>query len=302
VYAGKELYDSIDGAADRFFQYGFRKQYVVRYSSADPEKTITVEVYDIGTPDDAFGIFSCHDSVMAEHTDVGLAATVSDMNLDFCEGKYFVRLMGMGFAGKEARNALRAFAETIAGNVRPAGRLPELVSRLPQGYAEGSLLFFHTWQTLNERRYVADENVFNLDEKNHRTNGVVATYSVSEIESEGQTFKVEKDVVYLIEYPDEKAAAAARTRCLELFDKLVADPRAEGKPPGERLERKDISEEPTQAFQLYKGEGEKRQLVAELRAFRNTLFGLWEIADAAKSERLLDALEANVKRWLGKGE
>lgn len=288
TYVGKKLYDSIDGAADRFFQYAFREQYVAGYSSNDSGKSINIEVYDMGTPEDAFGIFSCHDNVMSEHVGVGLAATISEINLDFCRGKHFARLLGMGFEEGEAKKPLRAFAEAIAGNIEPGGELPELVKRLPEGYVEGSLLFFHTAEILNERRYVAEENIFRLNEK---TNGVLAAYTAEEKE----TFKLEKDILYIIEYPDEKAAQDAKMSWLKFADKLVTDSRAEGQPPSDKLQLIGLVE-PTEIHQLYKGEGGEQHLMTIMRVFRNTIFGVWEITDAEKAKSLAKTLAENLKR------
>lgn len=292
AFAGRKLYDSIDGAADRFFQYAFREQYVARYSAEDPGKSVTVEVYDMGTPDDAFGIFSAHDNIMSEHAGIGLAATISEMNLDFCQGKYFVRLLAIGFEEGEAEKPLRAFAEAIAGNIKPAAELPELVKRLPKGYVEGSLLFFHTHPILNEKRYVAEENIFGLNEK---TSGVLAAYTSQEKKAGDQTFKLEKDIIYLMEYPGEKAAQDVKMSCIKFWDKLITDSRAEGQPPSEKLQLIGLAE-PTEIYQLYKGEGDEKHLTTIMRVFRNSIFGVWEITDAEKAKSLANTLAANLRR------
>lgn len=292
VYVGKNLYDSIDGAADRFFQYSFRKQYVVGYSSSEPGKSISIEAYDMGTPDDAFGIFSCHDNIMSEHVEVGLAATISEMNLDFCQGTYFVRLLAIGFGEGEAEKPLRAFAEAIAGNIEPSPGFPELVGRLPEGTVEGSVLFFHTWETLNERRYIADDNVLNLDAS---TRGVVAAYTSEERGGEDETFKLEKDMLYLLEYPDDQAAQSAKMSYIRLFSERVNASRAEGKGPSEKLQFIDLTE-PMEIYQLYQGEGEEQHLVTIMRVYRNAIFGIWEVTDAKKATDLAKSLLGNLKR------
>ncbi len=291
-FVGQKLYDSIDGAADRFFQYAFREQYVARYSVGDPEKSVTVEVYDMGTPEDAFGIFSAHDNVMSEHTGIGLAATISEMNLDFCQGKYFVRLLAIGFGDGEAGKPLRAFAGTIEANIKPVAQLPELVKRLPKGYVQGSLLFFHTHPILNEKRYIAEENIFGLNEK---TSGLLAAYTSQEKKAGGQTFKLEKDIIYLMEYPGEKAAQDAKMSCIKFWDKLVSDSRAEGQAPSEKLQLIGLAE-PTELYQLYKGEGSEKHLTTIMRVFRNAIFGVWEITDAGKAKSLANTLAANLRR------
>ena len=293
VYVGEKLYDSIDGAADSFFQYAFREQYGSKYLSSEPEKSVHVEVYDMGTPDDAFGIFSSHDNIASEHVEIGLAATISEMNLDFCRGKYFVRLLVIGFAEDEAEKPLLAFAEAIAENIKPTGELPKLLRRLPKGYVKGSALFFHTKQTLDERRYIAEENVFNLNEK---TNAVLAAYTVEEKKGEDRTFKLEKDILYLVEYPDEKAAQDAKMSRIKFFTELAKESQAEGKPPSEKLQFIGLPEAPMEIYQLYRGEAPEQRLTTNMRVFGNYIFGVWEITGADKAKRLAKTLAANLKR------
>lgn len=293
VYPGKKLYDSIDGAADRFFQYDFREQYVAMYSSPKPGQKIQVEVYDMGTPDGAFGIFSCHDNIMSQHTKIGLTAVISPINLDFCQGKYFVRLQAFGFGEGEAEKPLRFLAETIAANIKPPSELPQLVGRLPSGYLEGTVLYFHTNATLSERRYIAEENVFNLAKD---TNAVVAAYTAEEKKDGEITLKLEKDVVYLIEYPDKAQAQAARTSYIMHLQKVVNDSRAEGTAPTDMLQLIGLPQEPMEIYQLYKGEGEQRHLISTMRVFRNYIFGVWDVATAEKAKDLLDALVPNLGR------
>jgi hypothetical protein len=293
VYPGKKLYDSIDGAADRFFGYDFREQYVAMYASENLGGKIQVEVYDMGTPADAFGIFSCHDNIMSRHTKLGLAAVISEVNLDFCQGEYFTRLLAFDLKEGEAEKTLGALAEAIAENIKPASDFPDLVKRLPEGSVEGTILYFHTWPILNERRYLAEENVFDLSEK---TNGVLAAYASEEHKTEDATFKFEKDVLYLIEYPDKEQAQAARTDYILHLQKLVKESRAEGQPPGENLKLIGLPQEPIELYQLYKGEEEQTRLTSIMRVFRNYIFGVWEVTGEEKAKTLLQTLAANLAR------
>ena len=293
VYRGKKLYDSINGAADRFFQYDFREQYVAMYSSSDADRKVQVELYDMGTPADAFGIFSCHDSVMSQHTKIGLVGIISPINLDFCQGKVFARLQAFGFGEGEAERALRSFAETIAANIASASELPPLVRRLPPGYLEGSVLYFHTYPILSERRYLAEENVFNLTKD---TNAVLAAFTAEEKKDGDMTLKLEKDVVYLIEYPDKEQAQAARTAYVTHLQKVVNESRAEGAPPADMLQLIGLPQEPMEVYQLYKGEGEQRRLTSVMRVFRNYIFGVWDVTTPEKSKTIIDALATNLNR------
>jgi hypothetical protein len=293
LYPGKKLYDSIDGAADSFFPYGFQIQYVANYSSEGQQKNIQVEVYDMGTPDNAFGIFSSHDNIMSQHINIGLAAVISDINLDFCQSKYFVRLQAQGFQGGEALSPLKAFGEAIVANIKPPSELPQLVKALPEGWIGGTIFFFHAWQSLNARKYIAEENVLALDDK---TEGVLAAYTSEERESEGLTLKLEKDILFLIAYPDREKAQSAKKSYIALLQKHVEDSRAEGQPASDYLQLIGFPQEPMELFQLYKGEGEQKHLTANARVFRNYIFGVWDITDDQKARSLVDSVAKGIMK------
>jgi hypothetical protein len=63
IYKRDGLYGYIDGGAEIFLQYGFRELSVTRYAAtAGPgksaSKTVTLEIFRMESPADAFGIFS----------------------------------------------------------------------------------------------------------------------------------------------------------------------------------------------------------------------------------------------------
>jgi hypothetical protein len=54
-----DLYEYLDGGAPRYLDYGFREAVHVRYALAgDPQAAVTLDVYDMGSPLGAFGIYS----------------------------------------------------------------------------------------------------------------------------------------------------------------------------------------------------------------------------------------------------
>src|SRR5574340_658280 len=57
TYTPQTLYECIDGAADLFLAYGFQTLTHGEYG-ADDAHLITVDVYDMGAPLHAFGVFS----------------------------------------------------------------------------------------------------------------------------------------------------------------------------------------------------------------------------------------------------
>ncbi len=57
TYDGEALYDFIDGGADVYFEYGFRRAAAAVYSS-DSTSKLDVEVYEMNSTESAYGVFS----------------------------------------------------------------------------------------------------------------------------------------------------------------------------------------------------------------------------------------------------
>ncbi len=71
-YSPDALYEYIDGAADLYLSYGFKQAVVGDYvKSGEGEHWITVDVYDMGAPLHAFGIYGAEKPPDVAEADVG---------------------------------------------------------------------------------------------------------------------------------------------------------------------------------------------------------------------------------------
>ena len=95
------LYDLINGGAEIFVDYGFEQIVTTDYrDKGQPDKTITVEVYQMKTPRGAFGRISKYLENMANPKDAGKGMPESmepysifgDGDLIFWRGRYIVHL------------------------------------------------------------------------------------------------------------------------------------------------------------------------------------------------------------------
>jgi len=57
IYDRETIFDYIDGAGEIYLLYGFRKVMVFHLAKVD-QPTIVVEIFDMGSAEDAFGVFS----------------------------------------------------------------------------------------------------------------------------------------------------------------------------------------------------------------------------------------------------
>ena len=169
-YTRANLYDYINGGADLYLSYGFQRAEVAEYSGPGGAK-LTVELYDMGSAYDAFGVFAREKP--KETPSVGDGASYAGGLLTFWKDSLFARV----FVEREspaARQAVLKFGKLAASAVRTTGRKPPLLRLLPRsGLAAGSLRYLHTETTLNSVLYLPG-NPLKLDAK---TNVVYGEYA-----------------------------------------------------------------------------------------------------------------------------
>jgi hypothetical protein len=87
TFKGESLYDYIDGAAEVYLAYNYRQASVRRYVKPN-QPDIIADVYQMGSSEDAFGVFSL------EHQDpeagIGQGSEFGGSLLRFWKGRYFV--------------------------------------------------------------------------------------------------------------------------------------------------------------------------------------------------------------------
>ena len=104
-YTPENLYEYIDGASELYISYGFEKLFTRRYQSGQPD--ITVDLFDMGDPGNAFGIFA--HSQEAPGQEVGRDSEYLDGLLRFWQNRYYVSLLCSPETA-EARPALMELA------------------------------------------------------------------------------------------------------------------------------------------------------------------------------------------------
>lgn len=87
-YAGKELYDYMDGGAEIYREYGFR--HLAVQSLQKGEREILVEVYRMASPLAAFGQFSLFRRNCLPAPELGLLSCRNDFQVTFAKGPYLV--------------------------------------------------------------------------------------------------------------------------------------------------------------------------------------------------------------------
>ena len=139
VYTPKTLFERINGQAELFFKYGFRKSAFAMYQGKkDPNRQIEVDIYDMGTVLQAFGIFSRFRNE-EKPGGFGLDSYLDDQTAFFYKGKYFVLL----YATEPDPSVLKRMAGTVAVKIGDPSPSPREVDYFPgKGLKPGSIQYF----------------------------------------------------------------------------------------------------------------------------------------------------------------
>lgn len=210
VYGRETLYDYMNGGAEVYLSYDFREVWTRRFTGPGDEE-ISLDVYDMGSAAEAFGVFST--SIEDPDVGIGQGSEFGAGLLKFWKGPYFVSVVNMGI--DEANDAvLLDIGRAVDAAIGSTGPEPELVGVLPQvGLNDRATAFFHSDVILNNRYFIASENVLHLD---NDTDCVFAEYGQA-----GENGKL-----LLIRYGNEMLAQEAFTEFRGAYMPDAGDNRA----------------------------------------------------------------------------
>jgi hypothetical protein len=211
-YDRQTAFRYMDGAAELYRAYAFRLLMVRKYVKKD-HPSILVELFDMGSSEDAFGIFSYQTE--EEEVGIGRGSDYGGGLLRFWKGNYFVNV----FAEKETPDTKRdilKIGEAVAKGIKKDGAIPKLIQYLPEeGLSQKTIRYFHLHQVLNHHYFISHDNILQLGSK---TKAILATYLIS-----GEKAKT---LLLIIQYPDPQKAL----RAYQVFSKVYLPEASSSKP------------------------------------------------------------------------
>ncbi len=125
-YGPDNLYEYMDGGADIFVLYGVHLllHLDLRAKAAD----ISVDVFDMGSPDTAFGMYAAERSPDSHFLTIGAEGYQYEGMLNFLQDRYYVKLLGFGDG---ADKVLETIARTLSARIGTNPAFPTLLSKLP---------------------------------------------------------------------------------------------------------------------------------------------------------------------------
>ena len=191
-YSGTQIFDYMDGAGEVYRAYDYQNLLVQRYTRPGQEE-ILVELFDMGLPKNAFGIFS-YMLGRGPAVPIGQDGEYRSGLLCFWKGSYFVYVQ-TDRENEETKTAILDLGKAVADRIKDEGKRPAIISCLPEGeYLPTTLRYFFRYEILNSHYFLADSNLLRLDAK-----------------SEAVLVRMKQDLSYLllIQYPTDDQADAA---------------------------------------------------------------------------------------------
>jgi len=155
------IFDYIDGAGEVYRSYNLRRLFA-RRMARESGPALIVDLFDMGSPADAFGVFS-HDPA-GEDARIGQGSAYQGGLLSFWKDRYFVSVYAEGETD-ETRAAVFGLAAKIADAIGGEGPKPSLIADLPaQGLDPRSVRYFHNHLVLNIHYFISQDNILRLDQ------------------------------------------------------------------------------------------------------------------------------------------
>ncbi len=155
----RSIFDFIDGAGEVYLSFTFHDVSVHTYQREGfPE--ITAEVFDMGSAEDAYGVFSY--ARESEERGIGRAYEYRGSVLCFWQDRYYVCVTCYEQT-EDTREVLLTLAREISDRLPDEGQRPALISVLPEEkMVRHSERYFHLHSSLNYHYFVARENLLKM--------------------------------------------------------------------------------------------------------------------------------------------
>jgi hypothetical protein len=215
------IFDYMNGGGELYLGYRFDHLSVFKYLH-NKKNNILVEIYEMDTSDDAFGLLSLDWSGEAVFFDgqfdssaVFMAPTTRALYgsglLRLVTGKYYVRIMATR-ESVEARNTIIQIGKIL---YKDSSNAPEIVHIIPSleniGLSINSdkIAFFRSHRVLNSLFYVSHQNILNLDPS---VSAVSATYGYINKNDQSEPIQI-----LIIEYKTRQKAVEAFNHFSKVF-------------------------------------------------------------------------------------
>jgi hypothetical protein len=128
-FVGEDLYTYIDGGAEIYREYGFRRMVVQDYQNS-AGRSVSLEIFEMATPAAAYGIYTFKRSGQGRIVPLGSGTELEDYYLNYWKGRFLVTLTGFD-ATTPTIDGLLAVAGAVDKKLTEGAGAPDLVAALP---------------------------------------------------------------------------------------------------------------------------------------------------------------------------
>ena len=212
-YDPETIFSYINGHAEVYLAYGMQGCDAERYTGPDGEPDLIVDIFEMASPADAFGVFT-HDTE-GEPVGIGRDSRYRYGWLSFWQGSHFVSIVAEG-ESELSEQATLELGRLVAAGLPADGTTPAILEALPdEGLIAGSARYLHHPQILNTHLPVDAENLLDVGMD---TPAVLGSYSRGSARA----------YLLIVDYPNEERAEQAEGKLLERLSAIVtrAEPTA----------------------------------------------------------------------------
>ena len=171
---GEDLFLLINGGAEIYDEYGFEQAIYQTYSTENGH-SINLELYEMDSPQSAYGIYTFKTGKEGKAVDVGHEGWLESYYLNFWKGNFLVTVIGLD-AEQETWGGLLETAKIVASKIEAQLQRPRISNYLPEKnlkengitYIKGNLGLFNQYE-------FDSMNIFGLKE------GIIGDYGDSSV-------------------------------------------------------------------------------------------------------------------------
>jgi len=151
VAAGNDLFLLIDGGAAIYQEYGFKQTVHQTYHDQNG-KSINLEIYEMNSPESAYGIYTFKRSEEGKPVNLGQEGWLESYYLNFWKGNFLVTIIGLD-TDSITFDGIKNIARAVDSKLELTSEKPHIISCLPAEnlrvngiiYLKGNLALFNQY-------------------------------------------------------------------------------------------------------------------------------------------------------------
>ena len=186
-YIGEDLFQYINGGAEIYHEYGFRRVVVQDYRNSE-DISISVEIFEMTNPESAYGIYTFKSSPEGKIVSIGADGKLESYYMNFWRDSLLVTLTGFD-EDKETVDGLIAIGRAVDKKIRTSkdDQEPYLVRLLPEEglkkddlkYVKGYLGLYNLYPFSTKDAFLTSDGIKGMYDQGYEI--IILSYPNTEI-------------------------------------------------------------------------------------------------------------------------